>query len=162
MNANERESEKRMGRKEAQDEHMRIDPRSRLSRFAPFVFAPFVVLCGPFSRRSVRPGNRRSFAFVCGALPFQTRQPGCSSVFAITLALTSFFAARISAAEPADKPFHSAEVIFPPEHWHHHGSCVVESPNGDILVCWYQGSGERRADDVVVQGARLRRGQSRW
>jgi predicted neuraminidase len=34
----------------------------------------------------------------------------------------------------------------------------VECPNGDLLVCWYRGSGERRADDVLVEGARKRAG----
>ncbi|MBS0263243.1 MAG: exo-alpha-sialidase [Planctomycetes bacterium] len=55
-----------------------------------------------------------------------------------------------------------SELIFPPLHLHSHGSCLVECPNGDLLVCWYQGSGERRADDVAVFGARQRRGQTQW
>ena len=29
---------------------------------------------------------------------------------------------------------------------------VVELPGGDLLVCWFHGSGERTADDVVVAG----------
>lgn len=52
--------------------------------------------------------------------------------------------------------------IFPFTHQHTHGSCVVECPNGDLLACWYRGSGERKADDVLVEGARLRRGETRW
>lgn len=55
-----------------------------------------------------------------------------------------------------------SELIFPPKHWHSHGSCLVECPNGDLLACWYQGSGERRADDVFVEGARKRAGQNAW
>jgi hypothetical protein len=35
-------------------------------------------------------------------------------------------------------------------------------PNRDLLVSWYRGSGERKADDVAVYGARLRRGQKEW
>lgn len=35
-------------------------------------------------------------------------------------------------------------------------------PNGDLLVCWFQGSGERNANDVVVNGSRLRKGQRKW
>ena len=31
-----------------------------------------------------------------------------------------------------------------------------------MLTCWFHGSGERTADDVVVRGARLARGASRW
>lgn len=46
------------------------------------------------------------------------------------------------------------EPIFPFEHWHVHSSCIVECPNGDLLTCWYHGSGERKADDVKVLGAR--------
>ena len=53
-----------------------------------------------------------------------------------------------------DQPFLESELIFPLEHWHNHGSCIVECPNGDLLVCWYHGSGERTADDVLVLGAR--------
>lgn len=58
--------------------------------------------------------------------------------------------------------FINAENIFSPEHLHNHGSCLVECPNGDLLCCWYRGSGERRADDVAVYGARRRRGEERW
>ena len=60
------------------------------------------------------------------------------------------------------KPFLTSELIFPLEHWHNHASCIVEAPNGDLLVCWFHGSGERKADDVVVEGARLRRGAKHW
>jgi predicted neuraminidase len=59
-------------------------------------------------------------------------------------------------------PIYEAELIFPPEALHNHGSCIVECPNGDLLVCWYRGSGERRADDVAVFGARRQRGEKRW
>lgn len=57
---------------------------------------------------------------------------------------------------------HSAQLIFPLEALHNHASCVVELPGGDLLACWYRGSGERRADDVAVMGARLRRGARHW
>jgi predicted neuraminidase len=57
---------------------------------------------------------------------------------------------------------YEAELIFPPEHWHNHASCIVECPNGDLLVCWYNGSGERSADDVKVEGARKKKGASAW
>jgi predicted neuraminidase len=61
-----------------------------------------------------------------------------------------------------DAPFLEAELIFPLEHWHNHASMIVEAPNGDLLVCWFHGSGERTADDVVIRGARLRKGARRW
>lgn len=60
------------------------------------------------------------------------------------------------------QPFHKAELLFPLEHWHNHSSCIVEAPNGDLLVCWFHGSGERQADDVKVEGARLKRGAQQW
>ncbi len=61
-----------------------------------------------------------------------------------------------------DQSFLQSELIFPLEHWHNHGSCIVECPNGDLLVCWYRGSGERTADDVAVLGSRKRKGQRQW
>ena len=57
--------------------------------------------------------------------------------------------------------FHS-ELIFPPENIHNHSSSIVETPNGDLLVCWYHGSGERTADDVKILGSRRHPGQSTW
>jgi len=60
------------------------------------------------------------------------------------------------------RPFLTSELLFPLEHWHNHGSTVVELPGGDLLACWFHGSGERTADDVVVLGARLTRNATRW
>jgi predicted neuraminidase len=62
----------------------------------------------------------------------------------------------------APAPFHRAGLIFPLEHWHNHASAIVECPNGDLLVCWFHGSGERTADDVKVEGARLKKGAATW
>jgi len=62
----------------------------------------------------------------------------------------------------AAEPFLRSELIFPLEHWHNHGSCIVETPNGDLLVCWFNGSGERKADDVKIEGARRKKGQTAW
>ena len=59
-------------------------------------------------------------------------------------------------------PIYDSELIFPLEHWHNHASTIVECPNGDLLVCWFHGSGERTADDVKIEGARLRRGSKAW
>jgi predicted neuraminidase len=52
--------------------------------------------------------------------------------------------------------------IFPLVSQHVHGSTVVELPNGDMLAAWFQGSGERWADDVVIMGARLKAGEEKW
>src|SRR5262245_56958549 len=58
----------------------------------------------------------------------------------------------------AESPFCDSELIFPLEHWHNHGSCIVQTPSGDLIICWFHGSGERRADDVKIEGARKRKG----
>lgn len=73
------------------------------------------------------------------------------------LALAGAAAAFARGAEP----LHS-ECIFPPEQWHNHGSCIVECPNGDLLVCWFHGSGERKSDDVEILGARWEARTGRW
>jgi len=62
----------------------------------------------------------------------------------------------------AAAPFYHSELIFPLESWHNHGSCIVEAPNGDLIVCWFHGSGERTADDVRILGARRKAGASDW
>jgi predicted neuraminidase len=54
----------------------------------------------------------------------------------------------------AGEPGPVIEPIFPAEMRHNHASCVVELPDGDLLACWYRGSGERRADDVQIWAAR--------
>lgn len=54
------------------------------------------------------------------------------------------------------------ELIFPLQSQHVHGSSLVELPNGDFLVAWFQGSGERNADDVKIMGARLQKGTKNW
>lgn len=53
-------------------------------------------------------------------------------------------------------------LIFPGQPQHVHGSSIVELPNGDVLAAWFQGSGERSADDVRIMGARLVKGASGW
>src|SRR5580765_7161941 len=82
----------------------------------------------------------------------------------LLLLSTLRFSVRADDAQAVDKqsPVHESELIFQPLALHTHGSCVVECPNGDLLACWYQGSGERRADDVAVMGARRRRGDRQW
>jgi len=53
-------------------------------------------------------------------------------------------------------------LIFPYQEEHVHGSTVVELPNGDLLSAWFQGSGERWADDVRIMGSRLVKGDTAW
>lgn len=59
-------------------------------------------------------------------------------------------------------PEMQSELIFPLDTLHNHASCVVEAPGGDLLACWYRGSGERTADDVKVLGARWSRKSGSW
>ncbi len=54
------------------------------------------------------------------------------------------------------------ELIFTPQDKHTHSSSIVETSAGNFLVCWFHGSGERKANDVVVNGARLKKGSNKW
>ena len=88
------------------------------------------------------------------------KAPGCSIL--LWCLTTLICAVPAASAATRDAPFLESELIFPLEHWHNHGSCIVECPDGSLLVCWYHGSGERTADDVVVLGARKRKGARPW
>lgn len=71
-----------------------------------------------------------------------------------------FFAAQqLWAQNPA---IVNSMLIFPTQEKHVHGSSIVNLPNGDFLAVWFQGSGERTADDVRIMGARLKKGASVW
>jgi predicted neuraminidase len=74
--------------------------------------------------------------------------------------LTAAFLAFLPAALAA--PQFSSELIFTPEKWHNHSSAIVETGDGGLLVCWYHGSGERTADDVIVEGARYSKSTGKW
>lgn len=58
--------------------------------------------------------------------------------------------------------FEKSMLIFPLQDKHVHGSSLVHLPNGDLLAVWFQGSGERTADDVKIMGARLKKGKTSW
>jgi predicted neuraminidase len=55
-----------------------------------------------------------------------------------------------------------AECVFPLHPEHNHAPGIVACANGDLIASWYRGSGERKADDVAVYGARLRAGDTKW
>jgi len=63
--------------------------------------------------------------------------------------------------QPSHDVFRS-QIIFPYQNEHVHGSTIVELPGGDLLAAWFQGSGERWADDVRIMGARLQPGDTSW
>jgi len=60
------------------------------------------------------------------------------------------------------EPFYESQILFPLQEQHVHSSSIVLCPNGDLLACWFQGSGERQSMDVVVNGARLKKGETEW
>ena len=68
----------------------------------------------------------------------------------------------ILAASLAGQQGLESGLIFPLQAQHVHSSSIVELPNGDLLVCWFQGSGERTANDVVIIGSRLKKGETNW
>jgi predicted neuraminidase len=61
-----------------------------------------------------------------------------------------------------NEEFFERAAIFPANPKHNHASCVVELKNGSLLAAWYAGSGERTADDVVIEGAWLGVGKKEW
>ncbi len=90
------------------------------------------------------------------------RPPRLAAVLRAARGLLGVLALTGGALLAAETPFLRGEFIQPPDHLHNHGSCIVETPGGDLLVCWFYGSGERTADDVKIVGARLRRGATAW
>lgn len=86
-------------------------------------------------------------------LPIMGKAFKLFSAAMVCLVLTSW------GKEPA-WPEENLILNWQPEHAH--ASSLVELPNGDFLACWFQGSGERSADDVRVVGARLAKGSTSW
>lgn len=72
--------------------------------------------------------------------------------------VASCVAAPLAAAEPS----YRESFVFPLHPEHNHAPGIVECPNGDLLVSWYRGAGERSADNVAVYGARQRKGSDGW
>jgi predicted neuraminidase len=81
--------------------------------------------------------------------------------FSIALLILLMFGPK-SLAKSTETAIYESELIFPLETWHNHASCIVELPNSDLLVCWFHGSGERTADDVKIEGARLAKHRHNW
>ncbi len=94
----------------------------------------------------------------------QQHVPVCALVFLSLVAFCNDPATSAAGSLRADgvPAEHRAVEIFPSVTEHVHGSTIVELPNGDLLAAWFQGSGERWADDVVIMGARLKSGATAW
>ena len=68
----------------------------------------------------------------------------------------------VLAGGQAQEIVYRSELVFPLRADHNHAPSIVELPDGSFLASWYRGSGERKADDVAVFGARLARGSQSW
>jgi len=62
----------------------------------------------------------------------------------------------------AADPYFQSELIFPLHAQHNHAPGIAELSDGELLVSWYRGSGERKADDVAVFGSRRKAGTLEW
>jgi predicted neuraminidase len=88
--------------------------------------------------------------------PYLHTLPGVKALF-----LALFFMASCNSEMP-EKKVVLHQNIFAPVGEHTHGSTIAELPNGDLLAAWFQGSGERWADDVRIMGARLLSSDTAW
>ena len=101
-------------------------------------------------------------SFQLGSAAAWLRLGAAAAAIGLGLGLPTAQAGGETAESGHARPFHEAEILFPLETWHNHASCIVETPRGDLLVCWFHGSGERTADDVKIEGARKRKGSRQW
>lgn len=77
-----------------------------------------------------------------------------------TLIVTTLLAGCAHAQN--DPQSFQSRLIFPAQDKHVHSSSIVACPNGDLIAVWFHGSGERSANDVKIQGARLKKGGMAW
>src|SRR5687768_771390 len=125
------------------------------ARSSSFLLRPSSFPVRPVNRRPVSPStdfsndyaeNETQFRNVLQTSPLPCYFPvSMRNFLAIAAATGAVLTASIApaASQAADRPFHTAELVFPLEHWHNHSSMVVELPDGDLFVCWFHGSGER-------------------
>ncbi|MFN5274490.1 MAG: exo-alpha-sialidase [Planctomycetota bacterium] len=79
----------------------------------------------------------------------------------LQLTLTVFLFFELNSAYPQE-PHFSSELVFPLRAEHNHAPSIVELADGSMLASWYRGSGERKADDVSIYGARLAKDTTAW
>jgi predicted neuraminidase len=99
---------------------------------------------------------------VVGLSPADPTTMPLSPVILVAAILLSLARTALPGARADDSPHHRAEFVFPLDDRHNHAPGIVECPDGQLLVSWYRGSGERKADDVVILGARLPAGAREW
>ena len=76
------------------------------------------------------------------------------------LTISAFGLVNISTA--GDEVIFESDVLFPLIKEHAHGATIAELPNGDLLAAWFQGNGERWADDVRIMGSRMSPDKKIW
>lgn len=76
--------------------------------------------------------------------------------------MIGFFIAVLFSTPVIAQELALGENLFPLQSEHAHGSTLVSLSNGDVLVAWFQGTGERWADDVRIMGARQKAGSKEW
>jgi hypothetical protein len=59
-------------------------------------------------------------------------------------------------------PLYTEDWVIPRETFFNHAPCIVELPDGDLLISWYHGAKGNRDDDVMVEGARKPDGARSW
>lgn len=86
------------------------------------------------------------------------------SYLSLPLLFTIFFAGGglLLADEDVSQPVIRSEFVFPLNPQHNHAPGIAELADGELIVSWYRGSGERTADDVAVYGSRLKAGEREW
>ncbi len=82
--------------------------------------------------------------------------------FALILLVSVMVISRGMAGAEGSKAMISADLVFPLQGKHVHGSSLIELPGGGFLCCWFEGSGERKANDVVIMGSMLNHGAAAW
>lgn len=82
--------------------------------------------------------------------------------FLLFLSMSFFLGLNVFAQKAKKNLVYESQMIFPLQDKHVHSSSIVELPNGDMLSCWFEGSGERKANDVQIKGARLKKGSKTW
>jgi len=80
----------------------------------------------------------------------------------IALASTAIIAGTFISADAQEVPVFDSEFVCDPHPQHNHSSSITEAPNGDLIVTWYRGSGERWVDDVKIMGSRKPLGSNEW
>jgi len=95
-------------------------------------------------------------------MPIKQIFPQMEKIFWICLFFQVLVTNAPSQIVPKEQVVLDEKLIFPVQEQHVHGSSIVGLPNGDFLVAWFQGSGERTADDVRIMGSRLIKGDKEW